>query len=75
MVASFHGFLGYKATNNRDSNEYSYGQNCSDLSRGRKEEAPKGSNIPMEAKYWQLLINHFNNELQEVKDKIMSLLS
>jgi len=24
----------------------------------------------MEAKYWHLLINHFNNELQEVKGKV-----
>jgi hypothetical protein len=24
----------------------------------------------MEAKYWHLLINHFNNKLQEVKGKV-----
>jgi hypothetical protein len=26
--------------------------------------------IPLEAKYWHLLINHFNNDLQEVKGKV-----
>jgi len=25
---------------------------------------------PLEAKYWHLLINHFNNELREVKGKV-----
>jgi len=33
-------------------------------------KASKGSNNPLKAKYWHLLINHFNNELQEVKGNV-----
>jgi len=36
----------------------------------QKTKASKGNNNPMEAKYRYLLINHHNNELQEVKGKV-----
>lgn len=32
--------------------------------------ASKGQNNPLEANYWYLPINHFHNELPEVKGKV-----
>jgi len=43
--------------------------------RAKNKKPPREAITPWRLKYWYLLINHFNNELQEVKDKIMSLLS
>jgi len=34
------------------------------------KKPPREAITPWRLKYWYLLINHFNNELQEVKGKV-----
>jgi hypothetical protein len=38
--------------------------------RAKNKKPPREVITPRRLKYWYLLINHFNNELQEVKGKV-----
>jgi len=38
--------------------------------RAKNKKPPREAITPWRLKYWYLLINHFNNELQEVKGKV-----